>query len=62
MDDINFELNENSKRNPVNQKNLGKIAALKKLYRTTNLLKHGQMKLMHKDLDVVHIVKSIRSI
>ena len=42
MDDINFELNANSSRNPVNQQNLGKIAALKKLYRTKNLYKHGK--------------------
>ena len=62
MDDINFELNENSSRNPVNQKNLGKVAALKKLYRTNNLLKHGQMRLMHKELDIVHMVRSMRSI
>ena len=61
MDDINFELNANSSRNPVNQKNLGKIAALKKLYRTKNLYKHGKQRLLHRELDVVHIVRSMRT-
>ena len=61
MDDINFELNANSARNPVNSKNLGKIAALKKLYRSENLYKHGKQRLLHRELDVIHIVRSMRT-